>query len=339
MPDTRVTFVVPTFNNRHIVGACLDSILAQTYTNFACIVVDDASTDGTSDFIARIYPWVNLTRKTFNGGPSLNRNDAVQQSASEYLAFLDSDVRLRPDWLMQTIAVLDSSPDVGIVGSKLLLALRPDLINAFGGTIGSLGIAWNLHEWEQAFSVQCSQRALWISSAAMLMRRSLFEQLGGFDETFFYGCEDSDLGWRANLAGYKTICVPEAVAWHQISETILKRSGSMARQYYKNLIRSMIKNWGAARLPFRLGIYLAYSILDIAFRSQKNAKFHAWLWNLKRLPDTLRLRRVIQRSRVVTDRELLPLFSSRFFPPVRLKDRRLYSASPAGGPSAEGSDV
>jgi hypothetical protein len=113
----------------------------------------------------------------------------------------------------------------------------------------------------------------------------------------------------------------------------------MARLYYKNLVRSMIKNWGAAQLPLRLAIYFAYSVVDILFRSQKNAKLYAWWWNLKHLPETLRLRRAIQSSRVVADRELLPLFSSRLFPPVRLKDRRLYSASPAGGPSVEGNSV
>jgi len=325
MSGPAVTFIIPTHNNKDVIGRCLESIRNQTAGDWECVVIDDASTDGTPEFVAENMPWVRVIRQRESCGPSLNRNVAAAQSHARYLAFLDSDVELHSEWLARMVEVLEREPQAGIGGCKLLLAARPSTVNAFGGAIGRLGITWNAHEWEDAATVTRREYALWASSAAMLMRRPLFEQLGGFDNTYFYGCEDTDIGWRANLSGASVVCIPEAIAWHRTSETIVRRADAMAFHAYKNAIRCIIKNYGALRLPVKLTVYFAYSVTDVLLRGNKKAKVRAWWWNLVSLRDTLRLRARIQKSRMVSDAQLRALFSSRLFPPVRLKDRRRYS--------------
>ena len=241
----RTTFIVCTHNNKEIIDHVLSSIRQQSDTDWQAICVDDASTDGTADIIAGRYPFVQLIRQQTGQGPSINRNQAIVQSSSPYVAFLDSDVELEKDWLARTADYLDHHPDVGIVGGKLLYAANPGIINSYGGQIGRLGLAWDGYDGHDETTLTQSIDTLWVCSAAMLVRRSLLDEIGLFDETFFYGYEDSDIGWRGVLAGHRCVCLPDVKAHHRARTTIGGMGERITFHFHKNRCRS----WTWRRVP------------------------------------------------------------------------------------------
>ena len=317
----RTTFVVCTRNNVDIIDRVLDGIEAQTDADWRAVCVDDASTDGTAERVAERGPRFQVIRRRSPMGPSINRNEAIQSTSSEFVAFLDSDVELDARWLEATAGCLDRRPDVGVVGGKLLYFANPGHLNSYGGEIGRIGIAWDGMDGEPADKAREPRDCLWVCSAAMLARRSVLEEIGLFDPTYFYGYEDSDVGWRAVLAGHRCVCVPDAIAFHRARTTIGGMGEGITFHYHKNRVRSMIKNLGFARLAAHFPLYLAYSVVDLLARGPRRAKLRAWGWQLAHLPETLRLRKIIQKGRRKADSEIAHLFSPRFFPPTPLARR------------------
>jgi GT2 family glycosyltransferase len=146
--------------------------------------------------------------------------------------------------------------------------------------------------------------------------------LGGFDETFYLAFEDSDLGWRANLAGLRCVCIPEAVAFHCIVDGYAERGDFLTFHACKNRLRSMIRNAGLPRLAAFLPLYIGYAATDAMVRSPRRPKMRALWWNLVTLGDTLRKRAETQRARKVRDAAIAHLFSPRLFAPERCGNRR-----------------
>ncbi|MBY0588216.1 glycosyltransferase family 2 protein [bacterium] len=333
----RTTFIVCTYNNREIIDHVLSSIRNQSDRDWEAICVDDASTDGTPELIAERYPFVRLIRRTQGMGPSINRNEAIEQSTGDYIACLDSDVELDKDWLARTAAYLESHPDTGIVGGKLLYAANPHIINSYGGQIGKLGLAWDGYDGHDESNFCQPIDALWICSAAMVVRRSVLDRVGLFDDTFFYGYEDSDIGWRVVLAGYRCVCLPDVRAYHRARTTIGGMGERITFHYHKNRFRSVLKNQGFGRLLWYLPVYLVYSLLDGIMRGPRRAKLRAWGWQWSHLYETLALRRSIQQSRRRSSQEMRKLFSRRYLPPTRLSQRQQFRV--AGAIPLKGGDA
>ena len=288
-------------------------------------MVDNSSDDGTGEWVRAFAQQSgravhHLLKEPAGPGPA--RNLGAARAIGSLVAFLDSDVTLDPDWLRHAVAHLESEPGVGIVGGKLLYADAPHRLNSFGGVTGRIGLAWDAHEGDLSASRVEPRPSLWVSCSAMLVRRELLERVGGFDETFFYGYEESDLGWRACLAGWSVVCIPDALAHHRVGRVVGRSDPQIVFHYCKNRLRSMLKNYGAARLACYLPAYLAYSVVDLLVRAPRAAKLRALAWNAGALGDTLARRAQVQATRRVSDRQLEPLFSRRFFPPVPLANRR-----------------
>jgi GT2 family glycosyltransferase len=155
-----------------------------------------------------------------------------------------------------------------------------------------------------------------------MARTDLMRAVGGFDSVYFYGYEDSDIGWRAAIAGYRVGVVPNLTAYHHVGTEIGTSSATIIFHYSKNRFRSLLKNYGTRRLIRYVPAYLAYALVDAVARRPRGAKFAALWWNVRMLNDTLRLRRGVQATRRVSDRDLTPLFERAWFPPTRLAGRR-----------------
>lgn len=317
-----VTAIICTHNNREIIDACLQSLFNQSYRSWTGIIVDDASTDGTPDYIESRYPSLRVIRNSTNHGPSWGRNDAAALATTPYLAFFDSDIELAADWLEQIMSKIENDATLGVVGGKLYYAGRPDHLHAFGGDLSRLGIGWNRFDGARDVDLDDEQTSLWVSSAACLMKRDLFERAGGFDGDFFYGYEDSDIGWRISLLGYRNVCIPEARALHRVSESVDRLGDRIVFHFHKNRLRSLLRNYGLFSLMKNLPLYLAYTGVDLLLRGQRFVKLRALSWNARNIMRTSTLRKKTQSTRVVTDKHLSPLFSQRLLPRKTLKARR-----------------
>jgi GT2 family glycosyltransferase len=329
-----VSIVIPTRNREQLLQEVIEAVWNQDAFSHITeiVVVDNCSTDGTPQRVQALQQQSPCTikyhRMPANKGPAHSRNAGWMLAGSDFIVFIDSDVKLDPAWLSKTLAVIKKDAQLGIVGGKLVYASRPDHINSYGGAMGRLGLGWDAHLGEETEDLNEPESCLWVPTAAVLIRRRLLELLSGFDETFVLSYEDSDLGWRANLAGYKCLCIPSAIAYHRINEEPAPLGRDLAYHSCKNRLRSMIKNCGPLRLCTDLPIYLAIAIADVLVRPPRWPKLKGLCWNLAYLPDTIRHRARAQRQRKITDSQIAHLFSPRLLPPVLLgnKRRRLIGA-------------
>ncbi|MCX6623453.1 MAG: glycosyltransferase [Acidobacteria bacterium] len=319
-----VDFVVCTRNDQASVGATLDSIAGQTVRPITCTIVDALSSDGTVEFVRERYPWVRTHIKQTDSGPADSRNIGQSFGSAEFVAFLDSDVTLSADWAAAQIALLRSRPTIGMAGGKLLYPPLPDTLYSAHGVMSCYGVGWDGGRAQPSASFVEVVRCVWVNSAAMFVRRSLLERMGGFDVQMYLGCEDSDIGWRANLFGAEVVFNPKATAEHHMhgakDASVINtaaapgfRSEAMtSRLYYiwRNRLRSILVNYEVGSLVRYTVPYLAMSIADAALKPPRAMKWRALWWNVAQLRDTLARRTCVQSHRTVRDREIRPLFCS-----------------------------
>jgi len=304
-----IDFIVCNYNGKHLIRDCLDSIKKQSHKGWNCIVVDDCSTDGSVEFLEKEYPWVKVITKPANSGPSISRNMGIKSSKGEYIAILDNDVVLDKDWLKEQLLFLKDHTYCGIVGSKLVYAMNTKKLNASYGGLFTLGIGYDGGCGKPAKTFAKAKQCMYVCSAAMLMRRSMVEEIGAFDDTYFYGHEDTDLGWRANIAGYSVWSNPHAVAKHKHSETMKHYSNKLYYHSRKNYLRSVLKNYQWWNVLWAGPLLKLFIGLDIIIRPHRWAKLKGMLWNMGHIGSTLRARRKVQKTRKVSDKGLWKLFT------------------------------
>lgn len=178
-----VSVVVPTYNRAGVLGRALDSVFSQTRQPEQVIVVDDGSTDGTSEVIKRDYPLVTCVRQT-NAGVSAARNRGIAEASSEWIAFLDSDDEWKPGKLQGQLDALRQNPSFHICHTNEIWIRNGKRVNEGKRHAKSGGRIFQ----------RCLPLCV-ISPSSVIVRRALLEELGGFDESLPV-CEDYDLWLR-----------------------------------------------------------------------------------------------------------------------------------------------
>jgi GT2 family glycosyltransferase len=233
------------------------------------------------------------------------------RGSSEWIVLIDSDVELCPDWTEKQIAFMERE-GVDVACGKLVYASDPDTLNAAYGAMNRFTVCWNGGFGQPTASLDAPRRCLWAITAAVALRRSAVEAIGGFDEVMFAYYEDCDFGWRANLYGLRVAFNPEAVAFHRVHSTMNKQSmGSrITHLVFRNRIRAGLVNYQFHNVVRYVVPYLVLAGMDIFVRGHRRAKIDAFLWNLRNLRDTLRRRREVQKKRKILDRDLWNLFEA-----------------------------
>jgi GT2 family glycosyltransferase len=277
-----IDFVVCTRNNRDIVGTTLECIAAQTVRGCTCTVVDGQSADGTPDLVRQKFPQIRLVCKSGDTGPSNSRNIGLGKGTAEWIAFIDSDVRLDSRWAESQLKAAAADPRIGMAGSKLLFSRNTELLYAAYGVMSRYGIGWDGGRAEPAREFTEIRRCLWVNSSAMFVRRKLIDQIGGFDDAMFLGGEDADIGWRANLFGWHVVSNPNAVAVHDVHGTLDPKAMSrhLVHLIWRNRLRSAFINYETSNIFRYTSIFLMLSLADSILRPPRKEKISALLWNL-----------------------------------------------------------
>ncbi len=223
-----VSVVIPAYNAAWCVRRAVDSVLAQTFRDFELLVVDDGSTDDTAQVLGSYGPAVTVFQKA-NGGLSSARNAGIGAARGELIAFLDADDWWLPMKLERQVELMCSRPELGFC-STAARVVDPD---------GAVLNIWTGAQWQGSFLVHLfgTHGDVAGSGSAVVARRSLFGQVGGFDESL-HSLEDIDM-WMRLAAVSEYACVSEPLA------AILKRPGSMSRNLEvmrASAIRVMRKN-------------------------------------------------------------------------------------------------
>lgn len=313
----RVTVVIINYNGREYLKELLSSLRDQTFSEFETVFIDNGSSDSSVEFVRGFSPWVRLFPEEANLGFAKAANRGAELSDAEYLVFLNTDLSLAPDWLERIVEMADQDSQVAAVAPKMLLYRDPIRLNGVGGCMNALGYTWDrgMFEQDQGQYDEPSE-VLFASAAAALFRRSTFLESGGFDERFFMYHEDVDLGWRLWLQGHRILTQPKSVVYHHFGGATVAAKGMNWREVVgeRNNIRALIKNYGPSNLVWALWNLL---LLRQPGR-RKLAQLRNLGWNLWHLPESLRLRRQVQRKRVRSDSDLKALIVQSRDVPIRL---------------------
>jgi GT2 family glycosyltransferase len=300
---TPVSVVLVNYNGRHHLERCLPSLAATRDVAVETLVVDNGSTDGSLEWLAAHHPEVRVLPMGANLGFGAANRRGIEAASSEYVALLNTDTVVEPDWLRPLLTTLMAEPGIGAACSTLRLMAHSDLLNARGGGMTKLGLGFD-HGFGQPADGDAPELAecLFPTAAAVLMRRREFEAVGGFDSEFFMYHEDVDLGWRLWLEGLRVVVVRDSVVRHAFGGT-LRRERSLAwreRLGARHDVRSLIKHYELWNLVRSLRGLVRHWRRGRAWGLMAHV---AW-WNLVRLPSTLGARMRIQRRRRISDSEL-----------------------------------
>jgi GT2 family glycosyltransferase len=240
--------IIPVWNGRQDLPACLDALLAQTPAPGEIIAVDNASTDGSADLIAAGYPQVILIRNATNLGFGGACNVGMAQARGDILVLLNQDTEVLPGWLAALIAAFQADPSVGIAGSK---ARYPDgRIQHAGGTVDAQGSGF--HRGHGAVDDSPSNQIEdvdYVSGASLALRHAAYTQLGGFDPAFKPAYfEDVDLCMQARALGWRVVYVPDSVLVHQERSVAATPSHDGMFRFHRNRLRVVCKHWSSQRL-------------------------------------------------------------------------------------------
>src|SRR6266511_2167538 len=213
--EVDVSTIIPVFNQLEYTQACLASLQAvQEQPPFEVIVVDDCSTDGTSEVIAQIRGVVYL-RNDSNSGFIASCNAGAKTARGKYLIFLNNDTLVKPGWLTALLDTFKEELRVGIVGSKLLY---PDgRLQEAGGIIWKDASGWNYGRFDDPGKPEYNylRDVDYCSAAALMVPKALFESAGGFDPRYAPGYyEDTDLAFKVRQAGYRVLYQPLSEVIH-----------------------------------------------------------------------------------------------------------------------------
>ena len=206
-----VSIIIPMYNVEKYVGFCLESILAQTFTDFEVIVVDDCSTDGSLELLKSRYPSVRVIANDENLGFAAAVNIGIKASTSEFVLLLNNDTEAEPGMIEYLERAMRRHPDAFSVASKMIQLYHPEYTVTGWGVNRGNDRPSNLYNHTAYVFLACAGAALY--------RRKVFEQIGYFDEKHFAYLEDIDVGYRARLHGYCNVYEPKAVVRHVGSGT------------------------------------------------------------------------------------------------------------------------
>jgi GT2 family glycosyltransferase len=311
----QITIVVVNWNGMKFLADCLQSLSRQTYADREIIFVDNASTDSSVSFVAGNFPGVKNIRLDENRGFTGGNAEGFKIAEGQFIALVNNDTRLHEQWLENLLQPMLQNPDVGICASKILFHNQQS-INSEGDGLTTAGVGCS-HGFGKDPALVSERRFVFgACGAAALYRRQMLDEIGFLDEDFFLYDEDTDLNFRAQLAGWKCAYVPSALVHHKGNATSVRLSDTHVYYHTRNLEWVWLKN-----MPTGLMLRFAHhklvqefgSFCYICLRHGKWAPFfRAKRDALRGLPVMWRKRKAIQMRRRVPNYYIRALLSSIF---------------------------
>ncbi|MCV0399624.1 MAG: glycosyltransferase family 2 protein [Nitrosarchaeum sp.] len=236
MSQPLVSVIIINYNGRDLLKNCFESLSKIMYPNVEIILIDNNSSDGSVAFTKENFPKIIVHKLDDNKGFAEPNNIGASLATGKYLLFLNNDTTVTENFITELVDVIENDETIGICQSLLL---KPDgSIDSSGDFIDDLGVVYNSKTQVDTIREISSARG-----ASMLIRKTLFDELGGFDEKFFVSFEDVDLGWRAWILGYRTVIVPKSIVYHLGGSTIKKINLNIAFHGFKNQLAMKITNF------------------------------------------------------------------------------------------------
>jgi len=255
----KLSVIIVNYNVKYFLEVCLDSVSrAARGKDIEVIVVDNNSSDNSCSMVMECFPTVTLVENKDNRGFSKANNQGVAMAKGEYILFLNPDTVMPEDFFSKTLAYMDAHPEAGALGPRLIdgkgrfapdaKKSYPTLSVAIFKTIGLNKVFSKSAYFNKYYAVQVGEREVApvevLSGCCMMVRRKAMDEAGGpFDEDYFMYCEDVDLSYRIEKAGYKNIYFPEADLIHYKGESTRKMTLSYVRTFNEALVTFVKKHY------------------------------------------------------------------------------------------------
>lgn len=258
MPSTSV--VILNFNGKNYLEQFLPTVIEHS-AEAEIVVVDNASTDDSVNFIKKTFPQLRLIEFSENHGFAGGYNQALAQIDSDYYLLLNSDVEVTSNWLSPMLDLMRQE-DIAAVQPKIRSYQQKDhfeYAGAAGGYIDSLGYPFCRgrmfdHTEQDSGQYNDIRQVFWASGACLLIKANVFHEAGGFDESFFAHMEEIDLCWRINSRGQKVMICPQSTIYHVGAGTLSVTNPRKTYLNFHNNLAMITKNMTVGRLLWTLPI-------------------------------------------------------------------------------------
>jgi hypothetical protein len=263
-----ISVVVLNFNGRQHLEGCLSSLRSQTCDDFEVIVVDNCSADGSVEFLKEKFPEFRLVVNSSNLGFAGGTNSGIRQARGEHILTLNNDTVADRRFIERLAEPMSQDPSIGMCASKMLF---PDgRINSAGICLSRSGAAWDRGMFERdSGQYNLAEEVFGPCAGAALYRKSMLDEIGLFDEDFFLYMEDVDLAFRARLAGWRCVYVPDAVVHHHHGATAGFGSDLSVYHGNRNIIWYALKNFPGGFLVRSLPWMLGRNLLVLPYYALK----------------------------------------------------------------------
>ena len=273
MNQPLVSLITINFNGKPFLEPLLDSIRQQDFPvdQLEVILVDNGSSDGSLELLRERYPEVRLIVNPGNYGFAKANNQGAEIARGRYLALINNDMRIAPDWVSRMVAHREqASADMICVSSKIV-NWDGTLIDFMGGSVAFNGMGFQTNfraPVEAPVAREYPEELLFACGGAMLIDRDVYLEVGGFDEDYFAYFEDVDLGWLLWVLGYRVGFCGGAVAYHRFNGTSSKFGWHKKLVLFeRNSLYTLIKNYDDASLAKILPAAMLLGVKRMAVRS------------------------------------------------------------------------
>lgn len=309
------SIIIPNWNGLNHLETCLHSIMVQSITDYEVIVVDNGSSDGSQEFIKDNFPEIKLIELDHNRGFTGACNLGFKHASGNFIVLLNNDTETEPDWLENLQSGFKRYPRAGILASKIMLYDKRNHYHAAGDFYQINGIPGNRGVWQEDLGQYDSEEQVFSAcGAAAAYRREMLDEIGFLDDRFYFSCEDIDLGWRAQLAGWEAVYIPTAVIYHKLKAT----GGSITGSYYdgRNFLYLLWKNypWSLFRRYWMQILQAQLKITWLALKSWRGkaarARIRGQMAGILGLFKVLPSRKQTQSMRKISDHSLISKLSN-----------------------------
>jgi GT2 family glycosyltransferase len=298
-----ITVVVVNWNGKALLADCLTSLRAQTFSDLEVILVDNGSTDGSAEWVRDNFPEVRLVALQENRGFAGGNNEGILQARGEWIALLNNDATAEPDWLERLYCAVQGEPGVGFAASRVVLT--SGVLDSAGDGMTIAGVPYKRGHGRSPAGVLAEPTEVFgASGCGVLLRRAMLDQIGLLDEDFFCIYEDGDLNFRARLAGFRCIYVPDAIVIHRLHGTLGRLSKSYVFYGQRNMEYLYFKNMPGRLLWRHMPVHLLSNLLGFGYFTLRGRPFQFVKGKaafIRNIGATLRKRREVQKLRRADD--------------------------------------
>jgi len=303
-----VSVIIVNFNGMRWLQGCLDSVIAQDYPHFEVIFVDNASTDGSCEYVRQHYPEIKITRNNSNFGFAKGNNIGIQHASGSYYLLVNNDVIMPFDFVSKLVE--------GMRRLKTASIIQPKIFHGDSLRLDGCGSLWTRYTFLYHLGLYKKESSAFsepfpvfsVKGAAMLIRKQVVDKIGLFDDTFWCYYEETDFCHRAWISGFESWYYPKASLKHYGGKTSISFANNLV-QYHnvKNKLRSFLKNFSFPRSLWFVFLHCTLNLLLSLNFFHRNRSIHisslvkAIIWNIKNIRSTLKLRASVQSYRKISD--------------------------------------